>query len=309
MLALQNPMRAVAKSSARKIAPCVLAATLLAAVAAQVSFAENAAPRPDAAKHANPPAQSTGTSPSAATGPGLEEKFENHPSVEYPGPHDNAAGPKSQGAPATGQGASTAGRQNQKTGAGGAAHGRAGDAPAAKQSLPIGKADISSEAHGGDAGTFDTRIPLPARRFGASPGNLRPGTSRFRIGTSASTHPQRFSVPARAIPLTRNAIGMSVVPTGQIPLRGGESRGAPPQVSVREPARIAAINAGSPAKTGIGPSTSAHSIANSAVGGPAAPSGTKTGTGLFRPGSTAVGLGGSAKVVAGINGTGIRPKH
>jgi len=277
MFAHETSMRAVAKASTRKIVPYVFAATLLAGMAAQASFAENAAPRPNAAKS----------------------------------PHDNAAGPKSEGVPVTRGGASTAGRQNPKARVGGVPPGRTGEAPAAKEALPIGKAGISSDAHTGDAGANDTPYPLPARGFASSPGNVRTGTSKFRIGTLANTHPQRPSVPARATPMTRNAIGMSVIPPRQIALHGGESHGAPLQVSVRDPAAIAASSAGNPAKTGIGlkPPTIAHSITNPAMSAAAVPRGTITGTGLFRPGSGSVGLGGPAKVVAGINGTGIRPRH
>jgi hypothetical protein len=111
--------------------------------------------------------------------------------------------------------------------------------------------------------------------------------------------------------MTRNAIGMSMAPPGQIPLPGGESHGAPLQLSVREPADNAASRVGNAVKTGIGLKqlTIAHLTANPAVGTPSIPRGTVSGTGLSRPGSVPVGLGGPAKVMAGINGTGIRPRH
>jgi hypothetical protein len=117
--------------------------------------------------------------------------------------------------------------------------------------------------------------------------------------------------PAAAKPAERNAIGLPITQHEGIQERSGEPHGVPAQIPAREPPGIAESGIGNLTKTdgGIERPTIARPSASPIVSAPVVQRGAISGASLIRPSSAPSGLGGKARVVAGINGTNIRPKH
>ena len=159
----------------------------------------------------------------------------------------------------------------------------------------------------------DTRITVQSRRLGN--GLDKVGEAKGKVASTAmrNFHRRIFSTSRASTRTVRNAISVPIVPHESVERHDGEypySRSV-----VRNPA------AGTPG--GVGGATGGLAKTEDSLGRPTVPAsnarpvirsvvlsrGTIDGTGVTRPGVGPSRVGGPAKVVSGINGTTIRPKH
>lgn len=257
-----------------RIGSCLLAIVLLGASAMQTSFAEEAR---SGAHDSNGSYLSTEGSrpPSGEDVDRSATKFENH------------AAPES-----------------------GDASKSDGNAAAKQQSSTIpqgGLNPVGKEFEG-----IDTRITMQSRRPGGRQDKVRDVKPQVRLLASSKLHQRKLAFPRTSDRALRNAIGLPVAGHGSVQLHDGEHHDFP--ALVQRPAAGAVGIAGSAtgglakAEGGLDRPTILHPGASLIVG-PALNRGTINGTSLVRPGVGLPGVGGPAKVVAGISGTTIRPKH
>jgi hypothetical protein len=170
-----------------------------------------------------------------------------------------------------------------------------------------------------DTGTginpIDTRISVQPRRTIKPPDKIGDVKSIARPGVPDNLRARhQNSVPGAIGGITRNAIGL---PVGNNPAAQGPNagrQGSPPGAQISRPNAT-----GDVARSAVGSVTNA----GTQVSGPrVAPQNTSpiatvtainyaaiNGTRMVRPGSGPGIVGGPAKNIAGINGTGYRPKH
>jgi hypothetical protein len=270
-----------------KIGPVILAVVLFGASAMQASFAEDAATPAGHPGGSNPSAEPSGSPPPPSDAGGLvgKAKSDTHAPVE------NAAGPKSEDNAGTEEGHSTSDKQNLKASVDGGPKGRGVKTPS------------------GDTSAIDTRITAPSRHSRNTLGKAPDAKSSFRIIAPGNIHAR--PLPASLKPPERNAIGQPAAPRDGIRGRNDDSHVLPPHNSAPAVAGTAPGAAGGSTgtKAGLERPTIAHSNPSPIVSAPVVQRGAITGTGLVRPNSAPLSLGGPAKVVAGINGTSTRPKH
>jgi hypothetical protein len=154
---------------------------------------------------------------------------------------------------------------------------------------------------------IDPRITAPLRRPGSTVGDVKPS---FRIGYRGYIKGHKPPAPGARGLIVRNAIGQPVQRHDEIEERSGVARGVPMQNPVSAAPGIAAPGAGNLAKIDdeLERPTTARPSANPTVSAPVASRGSITGTGLHRAGVVPSRVGGPAKMIAGINGTDIRPR-
>ena len=286
-----------------KIGPVILVAVLFSASAMQASFAEDAASSASHPEGSTPSAEPSGSPPPFGDAGGLVDraKSDNH------APAENVAGPKSEGSAGTQEERNTTDKQNPKAGVDGGPKGRGVKTGDGSHVVPKGVKSL--DAHASDAEAIDTHITVQSRRPQNTPGKARDAKSNFRISVPGNIHARRLPAPGAVNPNARNAIGLPVTRHEGIQERSSEPLGAPVQSPAHEPPGIAAGGAGNLKTDGLERSTIARSNPSPIVSAPFAQRGTINGRGLIRPSSAPSGLGGPAKVVAGINGTSARPKH
>jgi len=286
-----------------KAGPFILAVVLLGAVAMPASFAEDAASTAGHPEGSNPSAEPHGSPPPAGDAGGLAAKPDNH------APAENASGPKSEGNAGPQQERNTSDKPNLKAGVDGGPKG--GGVKTGEGSHTTAKGGNSLDTHAGGADAIDTHITAPSRRTQNTSDKTRHPKSNFKIVTPGNIYPRRPPARGAVNPAARNAIGVPVTRHEGMQERSTESHGVPGQGPPHEVPGNAASGAGSLsrsdgalerptiARPSVGPITTVHVPQR----------GTINGTGLVRRNSAPSGLGGPAKAVAGISGSGIRPKH
>ena len=286
-----------------KIGPFILAVVLLGAVPMPASFAEDAASTAGHPEGSNPSAEPHGSLPPAGDAGGLVAKPDNH------APAENASGPKSEGNAGPQQERNTSDKPNLKAGVDGGPKGggvKTGEGP-----HTTAKGGNSPDTHAGGADAVDTRITVPFRGPRNTHDKTRDAKSNFKISTPSNVHARRMPAPGAAKPVARNAIGLPVTRHEEIQERSTESHGVPGQGPAHEVPGVTTSGAGNLTRTdgGLVRPTIVRPSASPVVSAPVPQRGAINGTALIRPNSAPSSLGGPAKVVAGINGSGIRPKH
>jgi hypothetical protein len=290
-----------------KIGPVIVAVVMLAAWAMQASFAEDAAPATNHLEGSNPSAERTGSPPLPGDAGGLVDRAK--PSNDAP--VQNAAGPKSEGNAGPQQERGTSDKQNLKASIDGGPKGRGVKTPTGEGSHAVAKGGNSPDTHAGDSNAIDTRITVQSGRSRNTSDKARDAKSNFKIIAPGSVHARRLPAPGAVKPNARNAIGLAVTRHEGVQEHIGEPHGVPVQNAIHDAPGIAASGASNLAKTdgGLDRPAIGRPSASPVVSAPVPQRGTINGTGLIRPSSAPSGLGGPAKVVAGINGTSTRPKH
>lgn len=159
--------------------------------------------------------------------------------------------------------------------------------------------------------------PPPGRN--AMHGLGRPGARKKAAATrtAAPSFYRRQRPDGAAAAAAKNAIGVATKPTSLNPTAAGRTSAGPNAVGGAVKANAIGAQAGQPGLsptvpggagkigTGTPPANAGHpaAAALSAYGGKI------SGTGMGRPGFAPGAIGGPAKVVAGVSGTGMRPKR
>jgi hypothetical protein len=156
-----------------------------------------------------------------------------------------------------------------------------------------------------------THLVVQSHHFGGTRGRMRDAKTTSKFGLPGRLQARRLPAPGASGLIARNAIGLPVTRHEGIQERSGEPHVVPAQIPARDPPGIAESGIGNLAKTngGIERPTIARPSASPIVSVPVVQRGAISGVSLIRPSSAPSGLGGKARVVAGINGTNIRPKH
>jgi hypothetical protein len=284
----------MAKERVLRTGAHMLAAFLLALPATQASFAEDVQPRGhDSALQSE--AGRTGDSTPALSdqptgGATTPDQHTPQKAAGTPGKTDTNASPNNANPAVTPQDTRGRGGGSQSAGA--------------------EKADVSLGAKSSPApnvpakglGPADTHLvvpPLP--RSTGTPDKARSGSKTFKIVTPDRSRPLR--PPAGAETIVRNAIGQTVASHEVITGRAGApfSRPAP-----HSPAGGAA-STGNAVGTNRGAARVAEPNSTSSVTGPGLRG--AIGAGPNHSGTVLSGIGGPAKMAAGINGTTQPPKH
>ncbi|MGD0026471.1 MAG: hypothetical protein ABSC37_17925 [Xanthobacteraceae bacterium] len=286
----------MAKERNLRIGPYLLAAVLLGAPAMQASFAQEQSSAHDAAG-SGPSAAPDGSRPASG-----DDKSQGGAKSEDHAPAEIGAGIKAQdNAGAKEQ----AGKQELKASAAGPQG--AGVKVPKGEGAGAGAKDVDSiESRARDLNEIDTWITMHSRRPGSRLDKAREVKPILKIGSLGNLHVRRAPAPGASNFVARNAIGLSVARHEVIQGPNGE------RFNFRPPAQ-------SPAAAASG--TGSFAAANRGLGGTrivgqnSSPTVTALSRGridgalLIRPGLAPSGVGGPAKVVAGINGTTFRPKH
>jgi hypothetical protein len=145
---------------------------------------------------------------------------------------------------------------------------------------------------------------------GFAPDKGRGANASLKIGVPGNSQARHAPVVGLSDPVARNAIGVPVAPHEDLPRSSGDYVGAVPRIPPTVPTGngIVAKSTEESRSANIG-QVGVHPAANGSISNASVSSrGRIGGSALIRP-LAAAGLGGPAKVVAGINGTTVRLKR
>jgi hypothetical protein len=170
------------------------------------------------------------------------------------------------------------------------------------------KDDVSTERMK-SLGPIDARIAPPSHRFGRSPFG-REAKSKVNLHSAITAHPRPTDRRAPTIQPTRNALGLTVPPpntnAGHDALATAlHPAGSAPSVTTT----ISVPGGSSKIESSVAHPVVAHQNLSPMVTTPVANSGAVNGTGFARHGVAPAVVTGQPKVVAGISGSMIHPKH
>lgn len=189
----------------------------------------------------------------------------------------------------------------------------------AEEALSGNASNLSAEPSGSrpssgeKADGIDTLITEQSRRLGGRRDNVGGVKTKVKSLAPGNLRLRRLSAGGASNRVVRNAIGVPVARHEGLEQRNGQRHDLP--TVVRVPAAgatgVAGSGTASPAMADgrVDRPTILRANASPIVGPVAPKRGTINGTSLNRPGFSPSGVGGPAKVVTGISGTAIRPKH
>jgi hypothetical protein len=279
-----------------RIRAYVLTIVLLGAPAIRASFAAEQRSGSRDLAGSNRPVESGGDR-------ALSRGGDHHPHA------DNGVGPKSDGNSDVKEGLAIRGETSPQGDARASPKGEGIKTPKGVEDHSVAKDFRLSPAGGRDADAIDTRITVLPHRPDRKSDTAQGAKTNFRFGVRASV--QGRSILQRSAPglARRNAIGQPVAQRGDVQRASTEPRDLSGQI-----ARPSRLNIGQGrvgfSQTELEPGRFGPAHSTTGPGVAAASKSEKiNGTGLIRSGTTAFGIGGPARTVAGINGTTIPSKH
>jgi hypothetical protein len=282
------------------------AAVVLAIFPTHVTLAKSVALR---GHHVGRVSQSSGGSGSHLTSahPNAPAEPNNHPSGKFgvtPGAQEpETHGTKIRAMPDNAGMNERAGKKTGKMESGGGP--KNGEVRVPSSNETSGKTPNSVETRARDVNAIDTRIFAPSRGQKGRADNIHEPKMPIKTLTTRSVPTRRKTVPGAVHGVARNAVG---IPNTQ-------SVAAKPYVGKSALPDVAATPVGTDRSAPVPPDGIARhpNVAQpnpvSASTPAASNRGMINGTGLVRIGSGPAVVGGPAKVVAGLNGTTIRPKR
>jgi hypothetical protein len=280
-----------------RIGAYVLAIVLLGAPAIRASFAAEQRSGTRDIAGSNLPAESSGDR-------ALSRGGDHHL------PAATGAGPKSDGNSDVKEGRAIRGETAPQSDARAGPKGDGIKTPNGVEDHSVAKDFRSSPAGGRGADAIDTRITVLPRRADRKSDTVQDARTKFRVGVRATVHGRPILHPGAPELARRNAIGLPIAQRGNLQRGSGE-----PQELSEQTLKSSGLNIGQ-SRVGLSPIEPEpgrfnFNAARSIVSVPAAGSkgGKINGTGLNRPGTAALGIGGPARTAAGINGTMITSKH
>ena len=290
-----------------RIGPCFLAVVLLSALTTHAAFAEDAASGTHGASGGSSLSseQSVSRPPSTDDASGGTAKFENHAA-----PGTGAASKAEGTSGSTAEQHSTRIKEGPQGNASTRPKGDGVKVPNGEAAHVVAKGVNSVDARGKtEPSAIDTRVTVPSATL--RPDKARDRTPLVKFGAPANFWVRRSPTAGASESITRNAIGLPVVPREGSRGPSDEPHGLPAQVLA--PAAPGTVQGSvadlNRAEGGIDRPTVPRSSTGSIVNAPFVQRGKIDGTGMIRPGFAPSGVGGPAKTVAGINGTTFRLKR
>jgi hypothetical protein len=283
----------------------ILAVALIGGPWTQASLAE------DAPVHTTDGATTSATVPPTAPTPGGPSINGNGTADGVTKPDDHGPGKTTDGPANGGPTPPTNGQANGVRDNAGTATGQHSDVDDHAEHSHGDTVD-KDNAHAGsmkDLGPIDARIAPPSHRFGRPVSN-REAKSKVNVHSTIAAHPRPTNKHRIAVQPTRNSVGLVVPPQNANPghdvsLTASHNPGLGPSV-------VAPVNAPADAvrtEPGAQQPVVVHQNFSPAVTAPVANSGAVNGTGFVRHGVGPAAVAGQTKVIAGISGTMVHPKH